>query len=105
MDTAIELHPRDEGAIEPSTSQIVVAAITSYFWAGILPSAIIPIGFIITFFRLHSITGAGTWRGRFRFGKKALIASAVAAVLGFLLRAGVFMVLVDGSMNFVLRLA
>lgn len=94
----------DDGAIEPPHAQVAIAAALSYFWVGVLPGAIVPAGLIITLFRLGSITGAVTWKARLRFGKRVLIASMLAATVGYLVRAGFFLVFEGSNVRFSLKL-
>ncbi len=89
-DTAAAVHPWDEGAQEPSTKQIVVSAVIAWFWIGLAASPLIPIGLLINVFRLGGLTGANTWGGRFRFGKKVIFASVATSALGFFAKAGLF---------------
>lgn len=89
-DTATAVHPWDEGAQEPSSNQIVVSAVIACVWLGLGVSPLIPMGLIVNIFRLSSLTGANTWGGRFRFGKKAVFASVFGSALGFFMKTGLF---------------
>lgn len=103
VSTEAAVHPWDEGAIEPSRKAIAVAAALGYFWGG-LAAAPLPVGLIIVLFRLGSMTGANTWRGRVRFGRKALLAAAATSVLGFLAHAGLFVLARGGGVSIDFRL-
>lgn len=89
-DTAA-VHPWDEGAQEPSNNQVIVSAVIAWFWLGLGVSPLIPIGLLINVFRLGGLTGANTWGGRFRFGKKVLFTSVAASAIGFFAKAGLFL--------------
>lgn len=90
-EAAATVHPWDEGAIEPSAKQVAVAGLVSYFWLGLASFPLVPLGLIITMLRLGSMTGANTWGGRLKFGKKALLASLGGSALGFFVHAGLFL--------------
>lgn len=92
MDTNLSsaaVHPWDEGAQEPSSLQLGVSFLIGFFWLG-TTAPWVPLGLLINLLRLGSMTGANTWGGRLRFGKKALLASAVGAAVGMLLKTGLF---------------
>lgn len=62
----------------------------SYFWFG-FATPVVPMGYLIAIVRLSSVTGANTWRGRFSFGRKLILASLLSSLLGFVMHAGLFM--------------
>lgn len=95
---AAAVHPWDEGAQAPSNRQLIISAVIAWFWLGLGPTPLLPIGLLINLFRLGGLTGANTWGGRFRFGRKVLLISAAAAAVGFLMKAGLF--LSKGSVSF-----
>lgn len=103
MSTQAAVHPWDEGAVEPSKKAIFTAAALGYFWGGLLAMPL-PVGLFIVLVRLGSMTGANTWRGRVRFGRKALLAAAATSVLGYLLHAGFFILARNGSVSFQFQL-
>ena len=92
------VHPWDEGAQEPTHRQLIISAVIAWFWLGLGTTPLLPVGLVINLLRLGSLTGANTWGGRFRFGRKVLLISAAAASLGFLMKAGLY--LSKGSASF-----
>ena len=89
--SAAAIHPWDEGAIEPTSRQLVISGVIAFFWLGLGPTPLVPIGLLINLFRLGGMTGANTWGGRLRFGKKAIAISIVAAAAGKIKKAGLYL--------------
>jgi hypothetical protein len=92
----------DDNTAEPSRQQLVVAVILGSFWLGLFPGAhMFPAGFFIAFLQLRRFTGVHSLKGRLKYGKKALLAAALGAAVGYVLKAGLMLHFTkDGSLQF-----
>ena len=84
------IHPWDEGAISASKLSIAVSFLAGFVWFGLHTTPVVPIGSLIVLTQLSRMTGANTWKGRFQFGRAAVLATLAGAVIGFVMKQGVF---------------